>query len=266
MSKEVVSEEVPQFTRRIGDHVIHGSNNTTIILGTDRAARGPAGVGSGLGHVKADGGGKSTGTVHIIAGRKNKSGDPDFEADSSFLYLSMKTKVDENLGLDSVEKKSNDVAALVGKSDSVRLVFRKDIKIASQDGKRYIYADDKYIIVKIGKNIIKMDENEATVEVGKSRMVMDADKTVVSVAGSTFTMKPHGTQLDTAVLKVGGAAVNPRKQFFDSFVEYALNHGHVGPTGPTGPGSAAPVSAPLAVALKAAQQLFYQSTYATPNV
>lgn len=266
MSKEMITEEVPPFTRRLGDQVIHGSNNAVIILGTDRASKGPAGLGAGLGHIKADGKGKKTGTVHIIAGRQDPDGNPDFVKDSSFLYLSMKTKVDENLILSDVEKATNDVPALIGKSDAVRLVFRKDLKISSEDGKRYIYADDKYIIVKIGLNTIKMDEDGAFVEVGRSKISVEKDKTVLTVGQSSFTVKPSGMQLDTATLKIGGSAVNPRKDFEAALLEMLINHGHIGPTGPVGPALAAPTSAPLVVKLKAAQLAYQQSVYAPLNV
>lgn len=147
MSYDIVSEDVPSFTRRVGDYVVQGSNNTIGIFGTDRAKKGPATIDDGLGTLEAAGGGKGTGVVHFIAGRGNKDGNPDLDADLSYLYLAMKTDVDKNLGLTGVEADAGQGPAGIIKSDTVRLVFRKDIKISTADGKTYIYIKKDRIVL-----------------------------------------------------------------------------------------------------------------------
>lgn len=123
MSYEVITEDVPAFVRRMGDRVIEGSNNTTIVLGTDR----PAGVGTGLGHVKASGAGRGTGTIHMIVGRAGS--DPDMVRDRAFLYISEKTDSDANLGTSAVGGASPVSSAAAVVADSVRVIAREDLKI-----------------------------------------------------------------------------------------------------------------------------------------
>ena len=157
MSYDIIKEDVPVFTKRVGDYVVHGSNNAMIILGTDRAKNGPAKVEDGLGHIKADGKGKETGTVHILVGMKDaKDGNPDLKDDKAYIYLSMKTEVDKNTNLGSIDADAGKVAAAIMKADCLRLVFRKDIKIATEDGKTYIHIKKDEIViegnVKLGKD------------------------------------------------------------------------------------------------------------------
>jgi hypothetical protein len=152
MSFELPQEEIPQFVRRIGDHVLQGSNNTLIVLGTDRAKRGAATIDDGLGSIRSDGGGKGAGAIIIVAGRKDKQGNPDLDKDSSVLYLSMKTDVDKNVGTDSVEKDSGRVAGAILRSDSTRILGRSDVKVAV-DGGSYIFLGSDVTVCKSNKVI-----------------------------------------------------------------------------------------------------------------
>jgi hypothetical protein len=145
MSYDHIVENVPDFVRRVGDRVMEGSNNVLMVLGTDR----PSGLDSGLGHINSAGGGKGTGTWHVVAGRSGE--DPNFASDKSFIYLSMKTDVDVNLGLGSIEEATNATPAVVLKSDSVRIVARKDLKISV--GKAFIFMKSDGTIVLDGPNI-----------------------------------------------------------------------------------------------------------------
>lgn len=164
MSYDIIVEKVPKFTKRLGDWVTQGSNNTIIICGTDRAANGPASISKGLGIVGAPGGGKGTGTIHIIAGRNAE--DPDLKDDKSYLYLTMKSKIDTNLNLGSIEKSFDDLPGAILKSDLLRLVFRKNVKLTSADGKNSIYIDGDIARIKIGDTKVTFKTNE--VEFGES--------------------------------------------------------------------------------------------------
>ncbi len=152
MSYDIVQESVPPFVKRVGDHVTQGSNNTIIILGTDRAKKGPAGLGDGLGHPAAAGGGTKAGAIHIIAGRSDPAGDPDLDKDLSYVYLSMKSDPDSNLGLEKVEGRSGIGSTAVVKADFVRLVVRKDLKISLDGGSTYILLSKDRILLE-GKKI-----------------------------------------------------------------------------------------------------------------
>lgn len=161
-----IFESVPRYSKRPGDWVAHGSNNSLIVLGTDRVGR-PADKDS-----DADGGKskgipgtdekKYAGMIDMVVGRgqtkktegkkvtnslsneemdksaKNedeKEGDPDFGNDLTRLYLAMKTKADKNLNIQirNLKSKPKDSApAGVFKSDQVRLIARESIVIMFQ--------------------------------------------------------------------------------------------------------------------------------------
>ncbi len=190
MSYDIVKEDVPRFIRRVGDQVVQGSNNSVLILGTDRAKAGPAGLADGLGHAKASNDGKGTGTAHLVVGRADK--DPDLKKDLAYLYLSMKTKVDSNLELENVEKASNDLPAAILKSDAVRLVFRKNIKIVLDGGKNYIYLDSDGCTIKIDQSFIKMTSDTITVESQTLKLGKNATKHILQ---SEAFLAKHDTHI-----------------------------------------------------------------------
>jgi len=136
MSYDVIKENVPAFYRRVGDRVIEGSNNVTMVFGTDRAAPGDADLDSGLGHINASGKGKGTGTWHLVTGRAGLN--PNFTNDSSYIYVSMKTDVDDNIQ-SSEEFKTNSIPTIILKTDSLRLIAKKNFKLLSN--KTYITLD-----------------------------------------------------------------------------------------------------------------------------
>lgn len=152
MSYDIVQESVPSFVKRVGDYVVQGSNNAIIILGTDRAKKGPAGLSDGYGHLGSSGKGIGSGAVHIIVGRADPDGNPDLEKDSAYMYLSMKSDPDKNLGLENVEGSVEKSSVAVIKADAVRLVVRKDLKISFEGGSTYIVLKKDEIVVE-GKKI-----------------------------------------------------------------------------------------------------------------
>ncbi len=154
MSYDLVPEDVPGFVRRIGDYVAQGSNNALLVLGTDRAKKGPASVEDGLGSVKSTGGGKGSGAALIVVGRKDKDGNPDLDKDSAYLYLSMNTDGDAVLGT-TMEGDGGKGAYGILKSDGVRIIGRKTTKIVGGNG--FISIKDNETVIdnkkiKYGKN------------------------------------------------------------------------------------------------------------------
>lgn len=127
MSYDMIQENVPRFVKRVGDRVSEGSNNVLMVLGTDRAAPQEAHLNSGFGHVNAENSGRESGAWHLTVGRSTPN--PNFSTDSGYIYVSMKTDVDKNSSLENVEFNTNAIAGVLIKSDSVRIIGRKDIKI-----------------------------------------------------------------------------------------------------------------------------------------
>lgn len=123
MSYEVVVENVPEFEKRNGDTVIAGSNNSLIILGTDRKTD----VDTGNGTVESADGGKGSGTISLVVGRSSKDLDP--KNDPSWICLSMKTDVDSMAGSESVHEEKRSSPGAIVKSDHIRLVARESLKI-----------------------------------------------------------------------------------------------------------------------------------------
>lgn len=212
MSIENIEEEVPAFIRRLGDQVFQGSNNTIIILGTDRAKKGPASIDDGLGTSKSPQKGRKSGTTHIIAGRQDKDGNPDLDKDSAYLYLSMNTDVDKNLGSDSLEGNSGNSPAAILKSDCVRIVGRKDLKIFLDGNKSYLHINkDNFVVNVNGTKLIIKQDGAVIVDSKKIKLGKDAS------VGATLT--------DILVNKLNEA------------IGLLTAHEHTAPTGggPTGP-------------------------------
>jgi len=243
MSYDMVEEDVPPFQSRVGDYVLHGSNNSCLILGRDRAKNGPATVDDGQGSADNGAKGKGAGSAHLIAGRMDKKGDPDFKKDSSFLYLSMKTDPDANLDITSVEKEQKGLPAAILKSDSVRLMYRKDIKVAIETGKNYIFMDDTKVTIKIG--------DKASIEMDKSTCKVFIDKTKLTLDGSEV-------KIDSPKVHLTGGCEAPWEDMFQALIDFDENHNHMTGVGPSSPGQAGPASVPKDVALKQKFQTWKQ--------
>jgi len=210
MSYDIIVEEVPKFKKRVGDQVMQGSNNTIIIFGTDRAADGPADISKGLGTVKDSGKGKGTGTLHFIVGRKGA--EPDLKDDLSYLYLTMKSKIDDNLNLSSIEAADNDLPGAVIKSDLIRHVYRKNIKITSDDAKFSVFMDKKILRVNTDgtKSTFKKDEIEFGNNTSDWMALAGLVKTELSALRDTLnsltnTFNSH-IHITTATIAIAGPA------------------------------------------------------------
>jgi hypothetical protein len=213
--KLVDFEEVPRFTARPGDHVIQGSNNTLIVLGTDRTAaaaetetnpdaktrKGKRAKGKPDKDAK-----KKAGTIDIVVGRgqeaskskpkkiqntlkndevekredNDKEGDPDFENDLARIYVSMKTAADDNFaiktkGLEAPLKKGSEASAIVAKADHLRLIARKEIRILVQPKFNSPEDECAAIVIKESGDIIFVPATKGIVKLGGD----DADKAIV---------------------------------------------------------------------------------------
>lgn len=245
MSYDIVQEKVPGFTKRVGDRVLQGSNNSLLVLGTDRATTGPAGVDDGVQ-------GKGAGMAHLVVGRNDPDGNPDLTSDSSYVYLSMKTMADTNLGLTGVEKGDDNKASIIMASDVVRSVFRSTLKISDDGGKNYIYIDKNYLTANVNGFYVKIDSAGVTVQTGNGKVEVQPSKIAATIGQTKVTMDQAAAVIHSPTIKLGGGGEQPWVKLVDAMDKYEEGHNHITAVGPTSPGMAGPASAPLVAALKAA--------------
>lgn len=133
MSKDMVYEDVPILSRRLGDHVIAGQNNATILLGRDRLGPVDSGHGSQSG----------AGALHLMVGRVSQ--DPDIQNDAATVYLSAKTDPDEqaSTGMGQVQRERS---GIIMRADCVRIAPRTDFKLSVGKAYMTITADGKVVI------------------------------------------------------------------------------------------------------------------------
>lgn len=166
-SKLMSYASIPRFRKRPGDVVLEGSNNSLVVLGTDRQGpiaktrfdSGAIDIVAGRGQTKKTSG-KETSTFSIIGSGPDKrgkdlkelkkelekniddlvpeEGDPDFNNDRSRILVSQRTEVDKNFKLSSYNSKfskpdlkDSDTgdAAIIIKSDKIRMIARSDVEI-----------------------------------------------------------------------------------------------------------------------------------------
>ena len=164
-SKLMSYSAVPRFRKRPGDVVLEGTNNSLVVLGTDRLGpiektgfdAGSIDIVVGRGQT-SNTSGKETSTTSIVDAARDKKGkeikkeldkslesleisegDPDLVNDRSRILASQRTSVDQNFGLNSyndekfekpeIKDTSSGDAAVVIKSDKIRLIARSDVEI-----------------------------------------------------------------------------------------------------------------------------------------
>lgn len=239
-------ETVPRYTARPGDHVLQGSNNTLISLGTDRISgaaeteTNPDAKTRKGKRVKAkpkDDVKKGSGTIDMVVGRgqekskskaktvqntlKNdevekreddeKEGDPDFENDLSRIYISMKTAADDNFKIKTTKleaplKKGAEDAAIVVKSNHLRFIARKEIRILVQPKFDSPDSDCAAIVIKESGDIILVPATKGIVKLGGD----DADKAILCTnagavnGGGTVSAPPLVTTMG-GIFGAGGA-------------------------------------------------------------
>jgi hypothetical protein len=147
-------EPIPRFNKAVCEKFVAGPNNSSIVLGRDR----PRSIFSGYGGMGFTG----AGHIDLVAGRMSHNPmskgplneaiyvDPDFELDAARIYISQKTDIDANLGIDDIHIPGYSLAArgaedsesplgigthgrsgIAIKADEVRIVGREDIKIVT---------------------------------------------------------------------------------------------------------------------------------------
>jgi hypothetical protein len=258
-----VKEAVPRYTKRPGDLVLQGTNNTLISLGTDRKSdSGDAtGVASSAMVQTESGSSMQTellgaGTIDIVAGRGQgtsasapptvtntrnfeevdkrpsaatnpQEGDPDYTTDLSRVYVSMRTDGDTNFGLEPVggESQVNDSPFVVAKSDNIRLVGRDTVRlIAEGDNQATVQMVDGKIRIQAGPSYVEIDGDDVSIE---------APGNVSVKSGNDFSVSSDN-KADVTGLQSASLASNESVTVAGSSVSI------IGPTGVT-------ISGPLSV-------------------
>lgn len=205
----------PRFKKRPGDLALEGSNNTLIVLGTNRA--GP--VAEYSTSPIRDSNNKlftirtpnipfnddPSGCIDMVAGRRNmgkiavnslglfevdksynftkefeNEGDPNLKTDKSRIRISESTKIDVDLGIDNFNKSNfsistdDNAGGIIIKSDSIRMVARKDLEILVADDFK---KSDSYaaILIKADGNIVFKPSEKGYIKLGSD----EADKALM---------------------------------------------------------------------------------------
>lgn len=160
-------EPVPRIVKNPGDLVLQGSNNSSIVLGTSTSK------------------GNGKGAIDLVAGRTvtnqpvlnsrdyqeidkqqiaSNDAPTNFISDKSRLYITMQDDVDSAfaVNIDGIRGSGIGSAAVV-KSDQIRLIARKDIKITVGDTGAgiVIKSNGEIVIIPAASSVIKLGGDDA---------------------------------------------------------------------------------------------------------
>ena len=228
-SKLMQYEPVPRFKKRPGDLALEGSNNTLIVLGTDR--QGPySDIEVTSDKIKKQSNPKtdlvgSAGSIDIVAGRGQtektggkkifskkidgnnffeeldkqspllNEGDPDFNFDKSRIFVSQRTQIDTRANILNFNKKfgitepTEGNAAILSKSDKLRMVARKDAQILVEDSK----GNPITTVIATSGGSIFINSKNTTIKI-------DAAGNITLNAAGDIILNPS----DSGVIKLGG--------------------------------------------------------------
>lgn len=220
-SKMMKYESVPRYRKRPGDLAFEGSNNTLIVLGTDRVGPvadyddDPDKGKQPKPHTDDNADNDGTGQIDLVAGRGQfdttrgkevdnsigkkeigkskkdlveKEGDPDFQTDRSRILIAQKTKVDKNFQLDTYNK-SKPIGS--GVEDQ-----------GTGDGAIVIKSDKVRVIARSDLQILVMGSGADRDEKGRLKDNTDTTK------WASITLKASGDIIivpaDKGIIKLGG--------------------------------------------------------------
>tara|TARA_R110002020_G_scaffold115906_4_gene266089 strand:+ start:672 stop:1715 length:1044 start_codon:yes stop_codon:yes gene_type:complete len=139
-------EPEPKFIETKSEKVFKGKNNSYIVMGKDRPGNIFSGYG-GIGHTQANMIDMVVGRMGFLAKSHFENGDKaycdnNFTYDAARVYISQKTKIDTNFGLESSfgaptpmhDGEETPRAAIGMKADLVRIIGRENIRIVTGFG------------------------------------------------------------------------------------------------------------------------------------
>lgn len=203
-SKIMTYESVPRFKKRPGDLVLEGSNNTLIVLGTDRVGE------YAIQERDANGRGKKTikktndlhvaaGSIDLVVGRGQtprtsgkkissrkigdgaefkeeldkldtqiNEGDPDLINDKSRVLISQRTMVDKNLGLDQINQDFN--ISDTEQGDGAVITKSDKIRIIGRKDLQILIKDDASEDI---STIVAKSTGEINIKVKNTSLIID---------------------------------------------------------------------------------------------
>jgi len=216
-----VNEPVPRYTPRPGDRIIQGSNNSRIVLGTDRngpattapkAFSGAIDLVVGVGSVPKDRETPKENSPRVVKNTRGLletekvpqkrgfkdnplEGDPNFQNDKSRIYLSMNGNADDDFEIDipTVDRTSGESPCIVLKTNQARIECREDLKI------RVGEENGASVIIKADGNIIFVPGDNGIIKLGKN-----ADKAILV---QNIALAQGGTVLGQGILSTMGGQV-----------------------------------------------------------
>lgn len=200
---QTVKESIPRYTKRPGETVLQGTNNSLICLGFDRDNPVSDSNNSSAVQRNIQNDKKDSGTIDMVVGRGRtpltasdsvlntrnyeenlkspasdslansnpREGDPDFINDLSRFYATMKSNIDEKFGLqDYTDTPIENAAAVIAKSDHVRIAARENgtVRIVKPgtDNAGYFQIESDGTTIVSGPNIIIGDGNASNIAIG----------------------------------------------------------------------------------------------------
>lgn len=227
-SKQIQYEPIPRYKKRPGDTAFEGTNNTLIVLGTDRTAQ-IADYDSDQNKGKTpkspadDLNGPGAGSIDIVAGRgqtkdtagksaqnsvgnkelgkskkelSDKEGDPDLSNDRSRVLISQRTKPDKNFKLVKAVTKLTSKGAVKDEDNGSGAIVIKTDKI------RFIARQDLIIMV---TGATSKDENGNVKDVDAdpdncASVILRTNGDVIFTPAKKGILKLGGDDADLAVL------------------------------------------------------------------
>lgn len=268
-------EMVPRFKKRPGDVALEGSNNTLIVLGTDRVGpiaqhdldssapargivpeathndmvgnAGSIDIVAGRGYTPLTGG-KEASTTRIADGKELKKelakhpdalapneGDPDFYQDRSRVLISQRTKVDTNFGLAKYNN-SNLKIADSGDGDAAVVIKSDKIRIIARSDISLLVTNFQVPTGTVFKNGVEDTKQWASVTI-------KANGDIVFTPSEKGVLKLGGDDADKAILCTSVAATNSDGTV-KSLPIATTAGGFVGTTGGNVDGSAVSLTSP----------------------
>jgi hypothetical protein len=232
---QFIGEPVPRISKNVGDLVLQGSNNASIVLGAElkpdsavtstsfprsmtESGRGSIDICVGRGQTSYSAAGfYPTGVENergyyesakrpsreispddfAFANENSAEGGVDQENDLSRIYLAMKTDADEHFSIDieNIDQSEGGKPAIVLKSTQLRLVAREDLKIVIGDAET-----GSAVVLKSDGNIVFVPGKEGVIKLGGD----DADKAILTAVSTTTVNTTGQISLASPVTTIAG--------------------------------------------------------------
>ena len=139
----IIEEGIPNLIRRMGDKLIQATNNAFIYISRDRPNKPDSG------HEE------KAGLIYFVSGLASEN--IDLENDESYIYLSQKTDIDDNLKDTDDPKKETPAIAI--KSKNLRFKFKEDFRLYNDNANIQVKEDGSITIKNKSGAKVFLDKN-----------------------------------------------------------------------------------------------------------